>query len=877
MNIREKYCIIIKENLRFPIKAAGVCEDNMEKLILIDGNSLINRAFYALPILNNVKGEPVNAVYGFANMLIKAINDYKPNYIAVAFDLHAPTFRHKMYAEYKAGRRKMPDELASQLPILKDMLRLMNIKILEKETFEADDIIGTMSRRFPVKSIILTGDRDSLQLINDNVDVYLTKRGLSEILAVNDENIVENFGFNASQVVDFKSLAGDSSDNIPGVPGIGEKTAVDLLQKYGSLDGVYEHLDDCTPKMREKLSQNRELARLSQKLATIDVNVPIECTLEECKFDFPFDEKVKRFFIDMAFKSLYKKDDLFSLDAVSGEIEEKNYEFERVEIKTESDLGKILPQKAEFLAYAENEKGEKHFTFDGKKEFVVTGEYSLLEPGITDSAFFETLGHCFSDKSVPKYLYDAKKMLHKADGYGTRISGYEDVRLKQYLADQALDRESETDLIELKKLPVDFPACSLVVLNKSLTEELSLLGMSELYEKIELPLVDVLFEMEKTGVLVDKAALESLGKKFSAEVNDYSAKIYEEAGEKFNINSPKQLAVVLFEKMCIPYPKKTKKYSTSAEILESLRYNYPIVDYILKYRAVSKLLGTYVEGLGKLVCADGRIRTEYKQMMTATGRLSSAEPNLQNIPVREQEGKELRAIFIAGEGKTLVSADYSQIELRLMAHFSADPNMLDIYNRGGDIHAMTASLVFGVPLEEVTPEMRRKAKAVNFGIIYGISEYGLSESVHCSVKEAKKFIESYFASFPKVKEFVDKTVEDAKKSGEVHTLFGRRRKISELSSSNFMTRSFGERAAMNTPLQGSAADIIKIAMISVSEKLKGTSAKLILQIHDELIVECPDEEVENVKNILVDCMENAAQLSVPLTVDVESGKSWIDC
>ena len=478
---------------------------------------------------------------------------------------------------------------------------------------------------------------------------------------------------------------------------------------------------------------------------------------------------------------------------------------------------------------------------------------------------------------MPKYLYDAKKTLHKADGYGIRISGYEDVRLKQYLADQALDRESETDLLELKKLPADFPACSLVVLNKSLSEELSLLGMSELYEKIELPLVDVLFEMEKTGVLVDKAVLESLGKKFSAEVNDYSAKIYEEAGEKFNINSPKQLAVVLFEKMCIPYPKKTKKYSTSAEILESLRYNYPIVDYILKYRAVSKLLGTYVEGLGKLICADGRIRTEYKQMMTATGRLSSAEPNLQNIPVREQEGKELRAIFIAGEGKTLVSADYSQIELRLMAHFSADPNMLDIYNRGGDIHAMTASLVFGVPLEEVTPEMRRKAKAVNFGIIYGISEYGLSESVHCSVKEAKKFIESYFASFPKVKEFVDKTVEDAKKSGEVHTLFGRRRKISELSSSNFMTRSFGERAAMNTPLQGSAADIIKIAMISVSEKLKGTNAKLILQIHDELIVECPDEEVENVKNILVDCMENAAQLSVPLTVDVESGKSWIDC
>ena len=849
----------------------------MEKLILIDGNSLINRAFYALPMLNNVKGEPVNAVYGFANMLIRAINDYKPDYIAVAFDLHAPTFRHKMYAEYKAGRRKMPDELASQLPILKDMLRLMNIKILEKETYEADDIIGTMSRRFPVKSIILTGDRDSLQLINDNVDVYLTKRGLSEILAVNDENIVENFGFNASQVVDFKSLAGDSSDNIPGVPGIGEKTAVDLLQKYGSLDGVYEHLDDCTPKMKEKLSFNRELAELSRKLATIDVNVPVECSLEECKFDFPFDEKVKRFFIDMAFKSLYKKDELFSADGAVNYEEEKNYDFEKVVIKTEAELIEALPEHAEFLAYAEGINGEKHFTFDGKREYVVTGEYSLLEPGITDGTFFEKLNCYFSDKSVPKYFYDAKKTLHKSSDCGARISGYEDVRLKQYLADQALDRESEADLLELKKLPVDFPACSLVVLDKNLTDELLLLGMTGLYEKIELPLVDVLFDMEKTGVLVDKSTLEKLGRKFSAEANDYATKIYEEADEKFNINSPKQLAAVLFEKMCIPYPKKTKKYSTSAEILESLRYNYPIVDYILKYRAVSKLLGTYVEGLGKLICSDGRVRTEYKQMMTATGRLSSVEPNLQNIPVREQEGKELRAIFIAGEGNTLVSADYSQIELRLMAHFSADPNMLDIYNRGGDIHAMTASLVFGVPLDKVTPEMRRKAKAVNFGIIYGISEYGLSESVHCSVKEAKKFIEAYFASFPRVKDFVDKTVENAKKTGEVRTLFGRRRKISELSSSNFMTRSFGERAAMNTPLQGSAADIIKIAMISVYEKLKGTKVKLILQIHDELIVECPDEEVENVKKILADCMENAVKLTVPLTVDVESGKSWIDC
>lgn len=849
----------------------------MEKLILIDGNSLINRAFYALPVLNNVKGEPVNAVYGFANMLIKAIGDYKPDYIAVAFDLRAPTFRHKMYPEYKAGRRKMPDELASQLPLLKDMLRLMGIKILEKETFEADDIIGTMARRYPVKSIILTGDRDSLQLIDENTDVYLTKRGLSEIQVVNGENIVENFGFNANQVVDFKSLAGDSSDNIPGVPGIGEKTAVDLLKKYGSLDGVYANLDNCTPKMKEKLVTNRDSAYLSQKLATIDVNVPIECELDECKFDFPFGDKVKRFFIDMAFKSLYKKDGLFSGGAEQTDSQPQEYEFEKITIKTLDEFKDLIPDKTEFLAYAEDEKGLKHISFDGKTEYTISGEYSLLEPGITDADFFDVLKNVFSDPTAVKYLYDAKKTLHRADKCGCGVVSYEDVRLKQFLADQAVDRESERDLLEIKNMPTDCPACALFVLNQSLTERLNALGMSELYEKIELPLIKVLFDMEKTGVSVDKSALCALGEKFSAEAESYAQKVYELAGDPFNINSPKQLAAVLFERLNIPYPKKSKKYSTGADILEKLGRNYPIAEYVIKYRAVSKLLGTYVEGLKKLISSDGRVHTEYKQMQTQTGRLSSVEPNLQNIPVREEEGKELRAIFVADEGKTLISADYSQIELRLMAHFSGDETMCDIYNRGGDIHAMTASIVFGVPLENVTPEMRRKAKAVNFGIIYGISEFGLSENVHCSVKEAKAFISSYFESFPGVKRYIDKTVEEAKKTGEVRTLFGRRRKITELNSSDYMTRNFGERAAVNTPLQGSAADIIKIAMIETFEKLKDTSAKLILQIHDELIVECPDGEVENVKKILKECMENAVKLTVPLTVDVECGKSWIDC
>ena len=849
----------------------------MEKLVLIDGNSLINRAFYAIPTLNNGKGEPVNAVFGFTNMLVKAITEYKPDYMAVAFDLHAPTFRHKLYPEYKAGRRKMPDELRSQIPLLKDMLRLMNVKILEKETFEADDVIGTMSRRYPVKTVILTGDRDSLQLVNDDVEVYLTKRGLSEILAVTKDNIVENFGFNANQVVDFKALAGDGSDNIPGVPGVGEKTAVDLLQKYSDLDGVYANVDKCTAKLKEKLVQNRALAELSRTLATIDTDVPISCELEECRYDFPFGDNVKRFFIEMAFKSLYKRDELFAGEGNAVEKNGAEYSFERVVLKTTEQIKAVLPEEAAVLSYAKNEKGEKCFSFDGKTEYVVGGEISLLEQGVTDGEFFDLMKKFFSNEKTVKYLYDAKKTLHEADKFGCFAAGFHDVRLKQYLVDQTVDRENERDLLELKNMPIDCPACALFVLNRELDEKLTELGMTDLYEKVELPLINVLFEMEKTGVLVDKEALVALGKKYSQKTAEYAAEIYRLAGEEFNVNSPKQLASVLFEKLVIPYPKKTKKYSTNAEILEKLRYDYPIVDCVLKYRAVSKLLGTYVEGLQKLISPDGRIRTEYKQMMTATGRLSSVEPNLQNIPVRDEEGKELRAIFVAEKGKTLVSADYSQIELRLMAHFSGDKTMQSIYNEGGDIHAMTAALVFNVPMEKVTSEMRRKAKAVNFGIIYGISEYGLSESVHCSVREAKNFIESYFKSFPGVAAFIEKTVTEAKRTGEVRTLFGRRRKIAELNSSNFATRNFGERAAMNTPLQGTAADIIKIAMIKVQERLKNTSSKLILQIHDELIVECPDEETEKIKKLLTDCMENAVKLSVPLTVDVEAGKSWIDC
>lgn len=851
--------------------------DFMEKLILIDGNSLINRAFYALPPLNNPKGEPVGAVYGFTTMLIKAISDYKPDYIAVAFDMHAPTFRHKLYPEYKAGRRKMPDDLASQLPVLKQLLSLMNIKILQLETYEADDIIGTLSRRFPVKKIILTGDRDSLQLVDEKTEVYLTKKGLTEILACTRENIREHFGLDASQITDYKALAGDGSDNIPGVPGVGEKTALDLLQRFGTLDGVYENLDALTAKLREKLIANRQTALLSKQLGTIDCAVPVACTLEECRYSFPFDPAVKRFFIDMSFKSLYKKEELFA-----GVGEEKydggevSFDFKKVELSSPDMLDASLPEYPAVMAYCTDGENTAHITFDGKTEYVIPEYRSLLEPGISEKEVFLRLGGYFAGETKI-LLYDAKKILHKAAAAGIKITGYEDVRLMRFLCDQQSDSESLTEMLQQKAMPGEFAACGLWHTYMHLCEQTAERGVDRLYREVELPLIEVLFDMEKTGVLIDRDVLKKLGAKFSAEAERYAAEIYRIAGCDFNINSPKQLASVLFEKLNIPYPKKSKKLSTGADILEGLRGEYEIVDYVLRYRTVSKLLATYVDGLEKLIDETGRVHTEYKQMLTATGRLSSVEPNLQNIPVRDQEGKELRAMFIAGEGKILISADYSQIELRLMAHFSGDPAMLDIYNGGGDIHTMTASRVFGVAPEDVTPEMRRKAKAVNFGIIYGISDYGLSESVHCSVKDAKRFIELYFQNFPRVKEYIDKSVENAKKTGEVKTLLGRRRRIPELFSSNFMTRGFGERAAVNTPLQGSAADIIKVAMLKVYEKLKSTDAKLILQIHDELIVEAPDADADKVADILKECMENAVKLSLPLTVEVERSKSWIDC
>lgn len=849
----------------------------MEKLLLIDGNSLINRAFYALPPLSSPKGEPVQAVYGFTNMLIKSITDYNPKYIAVAFDLPIPTFRHEMYADYKAGRRKMPDDLRPQIPMLKELLHMMNITTVELAGYEADDIIGTLAKRYDIPTIILTGDRDSLQLIDDKTEVYLTKRGLSEISIENTQTMRGHFGYGPEQVIDYKALAGDSSDNIPGVAGIGEKTAVDLLTRFGDLEGVYLHLDELSSKLREKLENGRENALLSRTLGTIKCDVPIGGELSDYEYTFPFGAAVKSYFIEMAFKSLYKRDDIFDVSENELSGSKPTVESELKIIENESDLVKILPQKTDFLALNIDSLDRLHFAFDEKYEYCVSGDYSLFNGGLTLYAALASLSDFLGSEHTQVLLYDAKKMLKIANSHGVAIKCYQDIRLMRFLIDHLLDCETEEELLKSSQLPADFLACGLIGLYPALCDKLRECGQMSLYQDIELPLVEVLADMENVGICVDRSKMNEIGAKLRLAAENYTTKIYELAGEEFNINSPKQLAIVLFEKLSIPYPKKTKKYSTNAEVLELLQNDYPIVDYVLKYRTVAKLVGTYIDGIGKLIKKDGRIHTEFKQMMTATGRLSSVEPNLQNIPVRDEEGKELRAIFVADEGKILVSADYSQIELRLMAHFSGDSEMLGIYNRGGDIHAMTAAKVFGVPEDSVTDEMRRKAKAVNFGMIYGISEYGLAGNIHCSVSEAKKFMKSYFQHFPMVKQYMEKVAEAAKKSGEVHTLLGRRRRIPEILSSNFMTRSFGERAAMNTPLQGSAADIIKIAMIKVHERLKNMNSRLILQIHDELIVEADQAELDEVTAIITDCMENAIRLSVPLTVDVEIGRSWFDC
>ncbi len=875
----------------------------MDKLVLIDGNSLLNRAFYATPLFTTKAGFPSNGIFGFVKLLLKIINDKKPQYLAVAFDLHAPTFRHKMYGEYKAGRRPMPEELAVQMPVLKELLRLMRVKIVELEGYEADDLIGTLSRRFSVRSYIYTGDRDSYQLVNENVNVCFTKKGVSDLLELTDKNFAEEIGLNPPQIIDLKALMGDKSDNIPGVNGIGEQTAKTLLQKYGTLDGVYEHIGELSAAQQKRLEAGRETAKLSYTLATIDVNAPIDCHLNDCVLRMPFPYAVKQKFAELDFRSLTAPDyfetpqEGVGAETAATKPDEEKYTCRKItlgDVKEAADC--FVKNAGKYVACVYSEK-----SFDFLLENTGTSsesdcrftEYSLpfkenlIDEGVNPGELAPLLEKIFcGGKTV--ICYDVKSFLYLlSDDKIEATASLEDVGLAKYIEEGTSSGETLSYLIDARGFDADLPALGLYRLFFCFYERLNE-AEKKLYREIELPLVNVLFDMEKTGVRVDLNMLDELSVRYHKELQEVTAKIYAEAGEEFNLNSPAQLGKILFDKLNIggkkgvaqekdDKAKPKKNPGTSAEVLEKYADEYEIVRLVLRYRQVQKLLSTYISGIRPLV-VKGRVHTTYNQSNTSTGRLSSANPNLQNIPVRTDEGRELRKLFTASEGNVFIDADYSQIELRLMAHFSGCEKLKEAYRNGADIHAITASQVFGVPLEEVTPKMRREAKAVNFGIIYGISAFGLSNDLGISAKEAKAYIDKYFETYSEVKTYIDSNVENAKKDGYVTTLYGRRRVIGELKSSNFAVRSFGERAAMNMPLQGTSADIIKIAMVRVHKRLKdeGLNAKLVLQVHDELVVDCPESEREKVEKILKFEMEHAAELSVPLVADVGTGKSWYE-
>ena len=847
----------------------------MDKLVLIDGNSLLNRAFYATPVFSTRDGRPTNAIFGFIKLLFKVLSDVKPQYLIVAFDLKAPTFRHKMFDGYKATRKPMPDELAAQVEPLKELLAEMHIAMCSKEGLEADDIIGTLSNKFDVHSYIYTGDRDSYQLVDEKTDVCFTRKGVSDLIKLNAGNFRAEVGLDPAQIVDLKALMGDKSDNIPGVPGIGEKTARGLIEKYGSLDGVYTNLGEIKGAVKTKLEDNRQSAYLSYKLAKIDRNCDIDIDISVCTPPQRFSAAVKKMFSAFEFRSLLKED---IFEEVNG-AEEGSVNYPEL-IKDSS--------AEQFFAAAKAADGRYFVVFGdcclhvwfGKEEHELSLSASLLDDYLDHGQFVSCLKFLFSDDTNTVIIDDFKSAMHSLAGFGVECRcKFEDLSLIVYLCGES-GGETLKKLCDNRMLDYNCRAFCVGMLYEEYKKSLEESGCMRLYEEIEKPLVKVLYDMETEGVTVSSDELEKLGKKYSAIIAELTAEIHADCGCEFNINSPSQLGEVLFEKLGLKSGKRGRngKYSTNADILEKLAEENPVAGKVLRFRFYQKLLSTYIDGMRPFIGKDGLIHTTYNQTITATGRLSSANPNLQNIPVREEEGKELRKVFIPRSGNVFIDADYSQIELRLLAHFSGCKELIQAYNEGKDIHSITASQVFGVAPEDVTPKMRREAKAVNFGIIYGISEYGLARNLGIPFSTAKEYIERYFATYSAVKDYMNANVEFAREHGYVSTLTGRRRFIPELKSANVNIRQFGERAAMNMPLQGSSADIIKIAMINVERRLQseGLHAKLILQVHDELVLDCPLEEKDRAAELLQHEMENAVKLEVPLTVEVHSGNNWYD-
>lgn len=901
----------------------------MKKIVLIDGNSILNRAFYGImgnKMLTTPDGKYTNAVYGFLAILFKVLEDIEPEYLMVTFDLKAPTARHKLYDGYKATRKGMPNELAEQMPILKDILKSMNIKVIEKEGYEADDVLGTMAKRAEKDGFdvtIVSGDRDTFQLTSNRVKVRIphTKMGKTETETFGREEVLKKYGVTPKQLIEVKGLQGDTSDNIPGVPGIGEKTALELVKKYKTIDGIYEAIekgeDDLKPKARERLLENKELAMLSRTLGTINLEVPIEENLEGFKIKEWNKEEVFSKFKELNFNRFI---DRFNLKSEEGPKQNLAELFEIKTLNTENEIKDLLEKIQNKLVFMlETEKVEQENLIIKKqiKSIYIYIDNTVYEIKFnTNEEFISYFKTIFENENIQKYSYRLNEIYVLLIQNGIYLKGIKfDTEIAAYLlnpsngkykldelANQYLSidipeylefvgakqqKETQMTLFSQDEMNVDFEkyqnaiymytiAKLAEIMNKKLEEINSL----KLFENIEMPLIKVLAEMQYEGIYVDKQELVSFGVKLKEDIEVIKQEIYKLAGEEFNINSTLQLGNILFEKLKLPVYKKTKKgYSTDVDILEKLKPEHPIIEKILEYRGFMKLNSTYVDGLIVYINEyTHKIHSYFHQTITATGRISSTEPNLQNIPTRTEQGKQIKKAFKAQKGHIFIDADYSQIELRILAHISNDTNMREAFLNEEDIHKQVASKVFNVPLEEVTKEQRTAAKAVNFGIVYGISGFGLAEQLGISRKKAEQYIEQYLEKYKGVKEFMDRIVEKAKEQGYVETLFHRRRYIPELSSNNYMVRQFGARAAMNTPIQGTAADIMKIAMIEVNKKLEEEklNAKLILQIHDELLIECEIEEKEEVKKILKESMENAVKLSIPLEVEVSEADNWYD-
>ena len=888
----------------------------MENLVLIDGNSIINRAFYgtmATKMLMTEDGTYTNAIYGFLNIMFKIIEDIKPEYMVVTFDLKAPTYRHKLYSEYKANRKGMPNELASQMPILKEILKAMNVKVIEKEGYEADDIIGTLAKwgqRKNLEVTILTGDRDSFQLIDEHIKVRIphTTQGKTETEDFNVEKVLEKYGLPPKSLIEIKGLAGDASDNIPGVPGVGEKTAITLIKDYKNIEGVYKHIDKLKGKLKEKMQQNEEQAYLSRTLGTINTKAPIEKKLSDMKIVEWDKQKVVEIFTRLKLNRFIER---FGLEKQQVESQTLDIQCEEITEENILTLQKEIEDSKKIYYYI-IEKQEEGYGILNKAIDGIT-IYSEKEDKVYLVKDITKLKNIFENKDIVKIGYKQKKdyILLKQIGIQTKnlmfdieIAGYLlnsniNKYSLEYLAEEYLKLDVTTYLKntepEQKQLTLFeqyenqgntiskknyIYAYLIYKLYSILTSKMEETDTLQLFNQIEMPLIEVLADMQYQGINVDKKKLLEFGDELKTRLNELTKEIYELAGEEFNINSPKQLGEVLFEKLKLPMAKKNKTgYSTGVEILEKLKTTHPIIEKLLEYRQIGRLNSTYVEGLVPYINnKTHKIHSSFHQTVTATGRISSTDPNLQNIPTRYELGKNLRKVFKPGRGKIFIDADYSQIELRVLAHISNDEHMIEAFNHDEDIHKQVASKVFNVPIEKVTKKQRTRAKAVNFGIVYGITDFGLAEQIGIPRKEAKQYIEQYLEKYQGIKQFMENIVEKAKKENYVETLFHRRRYVPEINSNNYMVRQFGNRIAMNTPIQGTAADIMKLAMINIYNRLneKNLESKIILQVHDELLIEAKPEEKQEVEEILKQEMENVISLKVPLKIDIEEGKSLYD-